>query len=629
MFNRIKLRLAGLALLMGILVVVSFPLNFKNSTEIIIEPIGDKNEDSMGREVWLKGLIVDQAPLDLTSLPLTEGWDLVHGTPVAVAEHSEPLTWSGTAKNVTLLFAKHPYSGYVNITVDGKETFYDLYDPVGLVETIELDTNNFNINILLKYALVVIFLSIIFYLLICLIYSKKFTVKHSQITYFCLPLFVWLLYWTAFFPGLMSGDSIDQWRQIQTLELSDAHPAFHTFVNWMLTRVWNSPAIISLTQIIIFSTLLGMALSNLDIKYQVNRGVLVLITLFFAVSPVHGMLVNSLWKDLPYSLCLFWLTYLLIVVYLSKGEWLKLPSNQIHLIILLVSILLFRHNGIIPAFGVGFLLFIYYKGNWKGILRVFVSTIFLFVFVKYFLYSFFDISPTPKVLSLSLPIHQVGAMMYNDVQLDSEQKVVVEKLMPIEFWKGNYHKYTVDTLIYHPEFNLRIFDTEKNITFEFIKVWLGLSIQHPRIAVQDWLYQTSIIWRAQEPPNSKPYYSELGIVKTGVEMLDKYQLTSMPLSSSLNSTLGQIVRTTWDVNLSWFIWRPAIYLYLSMAFCYLLVLRNGWRVTIILSPVILNTISLMLAIPAQQLRYVYSALIIAPLIIAVYYTQNPGEVEKD
>src|SRR5262249_58527353 len=46
----------------------------------------------------------------------------------------------------------------------------------------------------------------------------------------------------TFWPGLMSADSLDQWRQILTREFNDWHPAFHTLTHWLITRPWGSPA---------------------------------------------------------------------------------------------------------------------------------------------------------------------------------------------------------------------------------------------------------------------------------------------------------------------------------------------------------------------------------------------------
>ena len=38
----------------------------------------------------------------------------------------------------------------------------------------------------------------------------------------------------------------------------DWHPVFHTWTNWLITRIWLSPAAIAIAQIVTLSAVLGM-----------------------------------------------------------------------------------------------------------------------------------------------------------------------------------------------------------------------------------------------------------------------------------------------------------------------------------------------------------------------------------
>ncbi len=74
---------------------------------------------------------------------------------------------------------------------------------------------------------------------------------------------VWSLYLLAFWPGIMSQDSVDQWHQLLQGRYEDAHPAFHTLTVWLITRVWLSPAAVALVQIVILSAAIGFGLAML------------------------------------------------------------------------------------------------------------------------------------------------------------------------------------------------------------------------------------------------------------------------------------------------------------------------------------------------------------------------------
>lgn len=608
-----------LSVVVAVLFIIMFPMQFSESIHLEIKATGQKNESSKGSEVWLRELKDDNRLVPASDISLG-GWEIEREMPVSYRNQPSIMTWEGKANQLTISLASHPYSGYVDITINGKTRTYDLYNSSDSFKTLQFSIP-LSATSVLKYMLIGIALTILCYVLLIKGPILKKILSKSSIVYFSLPFVVWCTYWLAFYPGLMSGDSIDQWRQIQTLELYDAHPVFHTLTNWLLTRVWNSPAILSLSQITFFSIVLSKSLILLEKDFKVKQTVTFILCLFFSLLPVHGMLVNTIWKDIPYSVTLLLLTYILMKIYITKGSWLESRKHQISLIIIILITALFRHNGIIPAFGTCIALFIYYKPQWRHILKISLSAVLLFLFIKVFLYSFLNIAPTPKVLSLSIPIHQVGAVIHSGATLSDKEARVINQLMPVENWAENYQAYTVDTLIYNPKFDIHIFD-ERPLTGEFLKVWFSLALKHPVVVIKDWAYMTSIIWEMKEPLNSRNYYVETDIVKTGSEILDRYQLHSMSKLPSLKNTLLKIVNTSLDVNLSWILYRPAVYFFALLLALYLLLKKYSFRITILTLPLLLNTASLVIAIPAQQLRYVYSALIIIPIIIALLFRRN-------
>jgi hypothetical protein len=65
--------------------------------------------------------------------------------------------------------------------------------------------------------------------------------------WFALPSFViWSFYLLSFWPGSMSPDSLDQWKQVLNGQLKDWHPVFHTMNIWLITRIKLSPATVAM-----------------------------------------------------------------------------------------------------------------------------------------------------------------------------------------------------------------------------------------------------------------------------------------------------------------------------------------------------------------------------------------------
>jgi hypothetical protein len=91
----------------------------------------------------------------------------------------------------------------------------------------------------------------------------RLTAARESLRYALPCAIVWSIYLLAYWPGLMSYDSLQQWEQMTTGQLDNWHPAFHTMSNWLITRLWLSPAAVALTQIATLSLLVGWTVARI------------------------------------------------------------------------------------------------------------------------------------------------------------------------------------------------------------------------------------------------------------------------------------------------------------------------------------------------------------------------------
>ena len=59
----------------------------------------------------------------------------------------------------------------------------------------------------------------------------------------------------SFFPGIMTIDGNNQWNQVVSNNIIKNHPFFSTFVWWVLSKIWFSPASLMVFQILLLSTI--------------------------------------------------------------------------------------------------------------------------------------------------------------------------------------------------------------------------------------------------------------------------------------------------------------------------------------------------------------------------------------
>ena len=133
---------------------------------------------------------------------------------------------------------------------------------------------------------------------------------------------IWALYLVAFWPGLMSQDSIAQWEQVAKNSFANNYPSFHTLTNWLITRVWLSPAAIAAAQIIALAVIFSLTMVELG-RWGIASRVRAYVTAVFCLSPVNGMMAVSLWKDIPYTCAMLGLFTVLLRSVRSEGRWLS------------------------------------------------------------------------------------------------------------------------------------------------------------------------------------------------------------------------------------------------------------------------------------------------------------------
>jgi hypothetical protein len=150
---------------------------------------------------------------------------------------------------------------------------------------------------------------------------------------------------------MMSADSMVQWGQVLTGIFVDHHPAFHTFLIWLLTRIYPSPAIIAIAQIITLAFVAGLWFALFE-SLDIRRWVIWLIAFIFAIIPVNGTMVNTLWKDIPYSIAVLGLTLIILRIVYTKGTWIVSITAQIILGVTAALVMLFRHDGLILGISV-------------------------------------------------------------------------------------------------------------------------------------------------------------------------------------------------------------------------------------------------------------------------------------
>lgn len=400
---------------------------------------------------------------------------------------------------------------------------------------------------------------------------------------------IWTLYLLAFWPGQMSPDSLWQWKQAMTGDFHDWHPAFHSMSIWLITRLWCSPSAVAFTQIFFLGLTAAWGLVILR-KWGVPRLLTYFVCLFFALFLVNGLMVITLWKDVAYSIAILAMTLIVLEIVLSDGKWILKRRAWIFFGVIITLAAIYRHNGVATALGTPLILILVYRKFWKHLAFAFALGILLYIGIRGPLYEIFDIqrklpNPNFKPKVDKYEKRQPSTTTPTSVAATSEKKSVIRS------------------------------------TTKVLRYYADLS---------------STIWRIKplEGRFRRTGYSNIWWDhKKGLRYINsnKLDIHEDSLAPQIRKFVYKKYIQSVEKPQSYFIWRPASYLYLFLASVIIASIRlNSWKFLLLPVPIVLHLMPFFLISTSKAIfRYHYSVAIVSLLLSLPFFVLNAVNDGKD
>ena len=425
-----------------------------------------------------------------------------------------------------------------------------------------------------------------------------FSRLRSWFLFFSIPFAVGCIYLYAFFPGVMSNDSLSQWGQaIGKYDLNDWHPIFHTLFNRLFITLYHSPASVAMAQIIFLSAVIA-GFTVFLCRQGIPRKWVLFFVILFSLLPQLGIYSVTLWKDVPFTASLLWLTLVLTRIVTDSG-YLRKPVNGLQLTITLVAVALFRHNGLL-AYGLlaaALALYLYKRKYVSGWIYLALSVV-LTVGYNLFILSRPGIIPIPKAIKLEAPIHGIAAVMSEEYPLPPGVNKEMESILPRKTWLNSFSPYSAESYQFKTD-GVFIDRLSRFSTTEVLQMYGATFIRHPVILTKDRLNGVDFIWDL-----TRPEFAFNSLYNTGLEPnpFGLVQKAHHPLRDALKSYLAfsEEIDTI-------FIWRVALYTILLMLTLLLVRMekRGIKEFLLIFAPLISCILSLLPSMLLQEYRYVY------------------------
>lgn len=428
---------------------------------------------------------------------------------------------------------------------------------------------------------------------------------------YALPMaLIWGVYLLAFYPGMMSVDSMNQWGQVLTGVYNDHHPAFHTFLIWLVTRISLTPATVAMAQIIALALVAGGWLAFLA-QIRLPRWLIGLTAAVFALSPVNGTMVNTLWKDIPYSTAVLGLTLILVKVVYSRGEWMAARYARIILGITLALVLLLRHDGAPVAIGTLGVLFILYPTRWSPWLTSALVCALLYLGVRGPIYQWVGVQRSTELAESSLSLWSMAAF----ARPGSPTAQVIASLNPAaSAWSCTVWQRLDPTWR----------QTDLDLSPSFPQLITNVIQRVPAVFLYYLRCERSMEWVVWDPYGEVRNTSHVQVLVDPNPFGLRHD-SQIPL---LRDWIASWVMTTArDPNLNWFIWRPAFFLYFHLMVMGVLVLRHrDFHFLVPSIPILIQSVTFSLILAAPNFRYHYAVYLVSLISFPLLFSTDPARL---
>lgn len=147
--------------------------------------------------------------------------------------------------------------------------------------------------------------------------------NYRDLMIFIIPVLIFSLYNFAYSPGILTVASYSQLHQIAANKFTITYPIFHTFLEMLCLKIFNSVTIMGVFQILIFSVM-WMAICKYhrnDLSNNSNEFVFqFIVTLIICLIPINAVYSISLSSNVLFSYSIMLLCFLIKILIDNNGQ---------------------------------------------------------------------------------------------------------------------------------------------------------------------------------------------------------------------------------------------------------------------------------------------------------------------
>ncbi len=319
-------------------------------------------------------------------------------------------------------------------------------------------------------------------------------------TLFVLVTVILLIIWTPWFltlnPGVTTPDSDNQIAQVMGLiPLGNNHPVFHTLFIKLLFLVCGTSQkcvmLYSIIQLILSALSFSVCICFIDSTFR-RKIVTIAVIFWFAFYPVYPIYGMTVWKDVPFALCILLTAVNICRIIRDEGE--ETQKNLLLQNAVLFLVLCFlRHNGILVFIPTAAVILFHLKNYKKVYFTACIAAAAVYLLFQYAGVPLLNITAGRKSEGFSIPLQQIArAVSKHQDDLTEEQNEILS-----QYFSGDLSKLYRATLSDRVKKN---FHEEKfaQDPKPILRLWWELGKKNPIDYIESILNNSYGFWYPEE-----------------------------------------------------------------------------------------------------------------------------------
>ena len=447
---------------------------------------------------------------------------------------------------------------------------------------------------------------------------------------------IFLFWWAAFFPALMSYDSAAYVLQVTAGPWVNNYSVLYDVFVWLSLHVTGGLAALALAQTVAMSASFGytvIAFRRIGIPGRWTA----IVAVIAAALPPTGTFFIFIWKDVPFVICLYLVvpTVAHLVSLREQPGW-RHDRRVGRLIAALglevLGVMLFRLNGFLIVGVAAVVLLIVLPGIRLRLTAAIVAAAFVAFLLNFFVYPAAGIQKTPAWEAYSIQYADIAvAYAQRPASFTTADLQTMAQAAPLATWKATANCYDSD-------WTTRILDStarSQPLSGQLNALWVRILKRSPDLVVGARICRGSIAWSVFAGPPSvaantttDPTSIDPGLWGLAYRpaMRDnpyRNAMRTQPLSATLNKAALFLRSLSNTPQLDWLLWRAPFWCYLSYLAVWLFARRRrNWGLLALGAVVVGQQLGVLVDVPDQLFRYMAGPIVIGIMLVPLLFARN-------